>query len=106
MDVIQAVETDVICYGNKELKQEESNTYTIAEVSNLLRIEKSAIHRMIRNKSIRATKVKNRYELDEKAVRKLIKCIRKQRILYVVRVIFLIAFLFMITISILRITAR
>ena len=106
VNVIQAVESDVICYGNEEFEQEEPNTYTVAEVSEILGIKKKMILGMIRNKSIRATKVKNRYELDEKAVRKLIKCIRKQRILYVVRVIFLIAFLFMITISILRITAR
>lgn len=105
-DVIRTIESDVICYGDEEFEQEEPNTYTVAEVSEILGIKKKVILRMIKNKSIRATKVKNRYELDEKAIRKLMKCIRRQRIMHVVRVVLLIAFLFVMAIIMLKIMAR
>lgn len=105
-DVIQAVESDVICYGDEAFVQEESNTYTIAEVSEILGIKKKVILRMIRNKSIRATKVKNRYELDEKAIRKLVKCIRRQRVMHVVRVVLFIISLFVMAIIMLKIMPR
>ena len=105
-DVIQAVESDVICYRDEKFEQEEANTYTVAEVSEILGIKKKVILRMIRNKSIRATKVKNRYELDEKAIRKLVKCIRRQRVMHVVRVVLFIISLFVMAIIMLKIMPR
>ena len=81
---IQCIESDVICYGMDNIPEidiriEKAITYTVAEASKYLGVKKTWLLKQIRENTIPATKVKNRYEIDIDTILALEEHIRKQK---------------------------
>lgn len=83
-EIIQCIESDVICYGMDnipeiDIRKEKAITYTVAEASKYLGVKKTWLFKQIRENTIPATKVKNRYEIDIDTILALEEHIRKQK---------------------------
>ena len=57
---------------------QETKTYTVKEVIQLIGVNKDTITRMIRDGRLEAKKVKNRYQITEESIKKLVKEGRKK----------------------------
>lgn len=57
---------------------QETKTYTVKEVIRLIGVNKDTITRMIRDGRLEAKKVKNRYQITEESIKKLVEEGRKK----------------------------
>ena len=79
-EVIQAVETDVICYTNPGSYQSEKTSscpaekkYTVTEISEITGLKKSLIYEDIRDGTLNASKIGNKYYVNEESFYQYLK---------------------------------